>query len=458
MYQIKNVLPLFGLAIMACANPGQDADDQLATRTMALTAAVADGFDVDRVQYSITRVPCMAGDTFDAFSYAAEVPLLASHLGDFDPGVVAGVPGSSDHMFADLYQVLESGCYDVAVTPLEADGMASDVCRSAYVNGVSVQDDLTTEVLLLMQCDGAETGGLDTIAAFNRAPTLLGLTYSPSKFVDGCEEVTVCATATDPDLDPIVFEWADVSGSGITMTPQPTELNGVEGTQCVTLTTGGAQAHDLSVTVYDTIGLGAERIEGWLAAQGYPSDSHDTLAFPLYVSGEGCDAPVEDPTAVMCPAGQSFSDPAIMAGQLVQDFEGDGLPAQAPFILDDLEYSAYGSLSTGWCIPGMDTNSPGCGGTNTYLTGDGTSTLTPTNPAQAIAFRWGTQGSLFNIVVRLTDGTEHEFALTDPAPSGWGATGYFGFCAPGADALIDLITITSPDRGIDDVSCVGCGG
>lgn len=449
------ILGIFGLATAACADHGSGTTpngDRSGTETssLALTVQVSGDVDADGVRYDITRVACQPGEVFEPLSESVEQPLLDLQLGSGFSGVAGDpVDPNAAHDFADYYTVLPAGCYDVAANPIDANGQLSADCAAARTLGVEVVDGQTTEVMLMIQCDGDATGGLDAVAALNREPTIVALTYAPSKFVTDCDEVTICASAIDPDGDPVSFEWA------AQLTATTTEVDGDTTTACATFPAGMAGSHELSVAVYDMLDIlddgGAQvRIEDWLASEGYASESHDSLAFPLYVSDADCGP------SVACPAGGGMvTDPAIFASVPAQDFEGGNLPNAAPFSLDGLTYGASGYLSTGWCIPGMDSNSPGCGGTNTYLTGDGTSSLTPDQGAAAIGFRWGTQGPSMTFTVNLVDGTSQTFTRNDVAPAGWGASGYFGYCA-GNGPAIDSIDINSPDRGIDDVSCIGC--
>jgi len=80
--------------------------------------------------------------------------------------------------------------------------------------------------------------------------------------------------------------------------------------------------------------------------------------------------------------------------------------------------------------------------------------MTPLEPADAIGFRYGTQGGTFSVTVHLRDGTSEHFDLTTPGPHGAGAASCFGYCA-GASGVLYL-TVNAPDHGIDDLTCVGC--
>lgn len=261
------------------------------TTRLALTVDIDPGVDAAGIRYGISSVPCAGGEVVDPPVIVSEdVPLLGHSVGDF--GAFGGAPldADADHGFADLYQVLPAGCYDITAQPLDPAGEPSADCAGAGLSGVEVVDGQTTEVMLLLQCDGAETGGLDSMAAFNLPPTIVDLSYSPAKFVSSCGgDVTVCASAIDPDGDPIEMVWTNVGGTAATLTAgEPTVVPTDDGdvvTVCATMPAGAPAAHTFEVTAFDMLhdATGLVRIEDWLAAQGYASASRDSLEMPLYV-------------------------------------------------------------------------------------------------------------------------------------------------------------------------------
>lgn len=441
------------LGLVAC-DESADGSDDLSTASMALSASAPGDIGAAAVRYTVDRVACAAGDVFEPLSETADVPVLDITLSDaLAASGASPMDAASAHLFADRYEVVPAGCYDVSATALNAAGDPVAECAAASQLGVEVFDGLTTEILLLIQCHLDESGGIDAIAALNQPPTITALTYSPSKFATDCDDVTICASAVDPDGDPITFAWANAESSGAGIVATTVETVDDVTTACATFPSGNAGSHGLAVSAFDNLydDAGAlMTIEDWFAAVGTTASSHDELLFPLYVAAGDCGA------SLSCPADGHVTDPALFSGQPVQDWQDPSLSPSPPFSLDGLTYEGWWFTSTGWCIPGMDSNSPGCGGTNRYLAGDGNGTLTPAQAAQAIGFKYGTQGSSFTVVVHLTDGSSESFVLTDPAPGGWGVTGYFGYCAASSGALIDYLEISSPDRGIDDVTCVGC--
>lgn len=175
-------------------------------------------------------------------------------------------------------------------------------------------DGETTEVVLISTCEGAETGGLDTIIAFNEEPTITDLTYDPSRFTTTCEPVVVCAEATDPNGDPMEFVWWVTPG---TFTVVSSEQDGTLATECIEITATDPGTLDIDVTVYDLLGDGT-RIEDYLASIGNPVPSSDTLNAPLHVAaGEGGDSD-----------GDGVCDPVDLCdgGDDNLDADGDGVP------------------------------------------------------------------------------------------------------------------------------------
>ena len=197
---------------------------------------------------------------------------------------------NSRHLFSDFFTVLPAGCYDVEVEPINKQGVASEQCGVASADDVYVKDGKTTEILLVSQCEGPETGALDVVAALNHAPRINAIKFS--KFNRECDKIEICATASDPDNDPIYFEWQQLAGpelvKGITVKGQekckgwycdylkytyPNVYDG-HGTECVKLQLGEAGDYEFEVSVYDL---------QWDGRKMVPfEDSSAHLSFPIY--------------------------------------------------------------------------------------------------------------------------------------------------------------------------------
>jgi hypothetical protein len=280
------------LALVSCQSkdPGQGGDPAGATGQtgLALETAVNEGSSptgVAQMQYDIGRIACMDGDNFDALHRSVTVQLEDIKL----PGGIAAFDNSpldksSAHPFSDHFELLPAGCYDVRGTPLGKDGNASTECAPAWSNGARVNDGQTTEIFLISQCKGAAVGALDAVIALNQPPELTQLTFTPSKFIVQGKSAKVCATARDPNGDPLQFAWAHLDNQACNA---PVVVSNDGSTECVTITPMNAGSYTFQVQVYDMIHDETGqlvRIEDWLRAHGYPNTSHASLQFPLYVA------------------------------------------------------------------------------------------------------------------------------------------------------------------------------
>jgi hypothetical protein len=165
-------------------------------------------------------------------------------------------------------------------------------CFRAIKREIEVVDGLTTEVLLVLQCDGGDpTGGLDIIGVLNHAPAITDIVFEPSKFLLRCEEGQVCVTAKDSDGDPLEFLW--------TVEPQPPDgLNTMEPTvnedgsvtQCAKAVFDTEGSYAFSVIVFDLVHSpeGLITAEAWYNTQTTdpPLQSRDSLAFPMHVGSD----------------------------------------------------------------------------------------------------------------------------------------------------------------------------
>lgn len=279
------IVLVVGLALVAlgCASdPPQTTD--LGKTGAALTVEVAPDGAVTGFQYDIQPVDCATGSVLDKG--------LTFVVGLEDMTLPDGIPGfinnpfiyGSKHAFADLFVVLAEGCYDVTATPMDGD-VPSETCAAATKKGVKVNDGKTTEILLVCQCEGEPLGALDTIATLNHPPVLVNLTYEPSKFLNMCEKVVVCATFADEDGDPLRFVWKknDAKLWGPFKVSQTRHGNQV--TECVMFIPYCVGDWNLSVTAYDVVADNNQwiTVEEYLATTFTPALSHDDLEFPLHV-------------------------------------------------------------------------------------------------------------------------------------------------------------------------------
>lgn len=264
-------------------------DRHLGETGLAISTAVDNHneTDVKLMQYVIKRVACVEGDRFDALTRSIRVDLESMLLpGGIPEWENSPLDRDSEHPFADHFEVLPAGCYNVTATPLAEGGALSQDCAAAFDNGVQVDDGYTTEIFMISQCKGAPVGSIDTVVALNKPPEILNLTFSPSKFISEGEKTTVCATANDPNGDPVEFDWDQIGGSICGSSVVMTQKQGDRTTQCVDIAPMEAGNYLFVVRMYDLLHDDNNkliRFETWLAEHGYPNQSHDQLQFPVYV-------------------------------------------------------------------------------------------------------------------------------------------------------------------------------
>ena len=283
-----------GTLILAACKEGQPLPDDgtygshVGETGIALGVVVDTSTELDVVfmDYGITRVACVAGEEFEPLSRDIRVNLEKMLLPGGSPAWEnSPLDMNSEHQFADHFEVLPAGCYDVKATPLAGNGSASAECAAAFANDVTVLDGRTTEVFMISQCKGEAVGALDSVVALNRPPTLQDLDFKPSKFIQAGGKTTVCATATDPDGDPLEIEWDQIGGSLCGEKVVSSSINASGLTQCVDIAPTEAGDYLFEVRIYDMLHDEHNtliRIEAWLKAHGYPNKSHDSLRFPVY--------------------------------------------------------------------------------------------------------------------------------------------------------------------------------
>lgn len=286
------VLAAFGV-LAGCSSEPEGAEG-LRQAGIYLKSDVVGGTDVGGIRYEITPVDCgtgaPTGDPLVAVERELEDVLIPGGIGTLEDNPL---DAGSAHLFADHFATLPAGCYDVTATPLTADGAVSADCRSATRRGVRVDEGVTTEIFLLNQCAGADPGALDAISTLNHQPEV-SVHFPESKFGTCGAPRVMCATAVDPDRDPLRFDWTPGEGSPTAHGPTPVSrsVDPVSGavTECVSFEPTESGRYDVNVRVYDLLHSGATTItiEEFLEARGYPSRSHASLDFFFYAGD--CDS------------------------------------------------------------------------------------------------------------------------------------------------------------------------
>jgi|GEM_PF-226908 len=158
-------------------------------------------FDFDQLVHDVTAmevVVVLPEEGCDATPIASQV---ADLLGSYIPEWLG--PDGAGHPFSDALFVLQPGDYKVCVTPLAGD-VPSEYCGAAE-GLATVEASVTTEVVLISQCVGDPSGGLDVVVGLNDPPSIDQIVLSPSKFVGVCQETTFSVLASDPNGDTLAY-------------------------------------------------------------------------------------------------------------------------------------------------------------------------------------------------------------------------------------------------------------
>jgi hypothetical protein len=242
--------------------PGDDA-----TRFLAM--AVSGGVDdVTGIQFDIS---CDDGTVISEF-----VPLEDESI----PAWLLPQGAGAHHRFADLLTLLAPGVCTVTTTPMQSPGVPSEVCAPA-TQIVTIDPSVTTEIVLMMQCEGAPNGGLDVVGGLNHPPIITALGVGPSKFVTTCEPALIEVEIEDPNGDDFTTTMTVVTaptGATYTLTQLP----------------GGGWTFSAQTPGFYEIEIVATDIYG----------ASTTLTFPMHVSlgaPDLCDEQVccQDPDGVV---------------------------------------------------------------------------------------------------------------------------------------------------------------
>ncbi len=115
-------------------------------------------------------------------------------------------PGQAPRRGGDAFFLLKPHDYRVVVTALDGQKMESRVCGSASTMA-SVVAGQTTEVMLTILCQDTGSGGLDVAVTTANAPTIVGFSFDPEKFITTCSTVQMRVAAIDRDGDILKYSW-----------------------------------------------------------------------------------------------------------------------------------------------------------------------------------------------------------------------------------------------------------
>ena len=300
---------------MGCGDMGEEGEPTTGIHSLTQISVGAEA-DVEWMKYRVTR--CDDDEVVLKARKSLKELTLPGGISSF---VDNPFGEQSSHAFADYLMLLETGCYDVHVQPLRGDKSKSKKCLPMVKQEIDVVPGKTTEVLLVSQCKGKQTGALDVVAALNHPPRIRILDLDPQKFVqcpvEGNPELTVCVEAVDKDHDTIRLAWKGFEDQeGV----KSAEL--IEGTRYSEAGVAGEcwrivferqdGTYHFKVTAFDEFVIfkdGERKVitaEAWFEKMGYetkkgePIRSRDSIKFPVYVAG--CDEEV----ALICPRTRGF--------------------------------------------------------------------------------------------------------------------------------------------------------
>ena len=273
---------VLGLVLSCEAQHDDQGDMDAANAAMALRGvSLLDVTDVRDIRFTISE--CDDAQTAFVATKPLEDQLIPENIPELSN---TPLDEASEHLFADYFQVVPPGCYDVTAVPVTEDGGPSEMCHAAHKDDVIAEEGETTEIFLMIQCDGEDEAAIDVIAAINHEPELDEVTFDDSKFVCGSAG-EVCATAHDVDNDPLAFELEAPAQCEVEPIDDPEADPEERARACWEVSCREQGRADLTVTVFDQIWRGEEliRIEEWLAQEGYENDSRTELSFHAYFDG-----------------------------------------------------------------------------------------------------------------------------------------------------------------------------
>lgn len=313
------------LVAAACTDDNRDPLD-LNTSPSAIrgVSLVSENSDVNQVLFTITS--CADSSVV----VKEDVPLEDQMIPEFFEELANNpLDENSAHLFADYFKVLEPGCYNVHAQPLNDYGEESRICHPAWKDDVIVHERETTEIFLMIQCDGTDLGALDVIAALNHEPFLEDVVFDDSKFVCGATE-TICMKGSDVDNDPLEFELIVPNECTVTGPKPPHDEE-----TCFEVTCRDYGRFDLIARVYDLAWKDGAliRIEDWLAAEGYPNESHSEINFWAYFGGDDWPMFHHDPAL----SGVAVSS-APMTNDILWTFPTETSFAASPVVVRGIVY------------------------------------------------------------------------------------------------------------------------
>lgn len=106
--------------------------------------------------------------------------------------------------------ILPAGEVRVCAAPLALEGPSLSCAPAEAVALVTAGE--SSEVALVSQCAGEDTGALSATVGFNTAPSITSLDLDPGADISTCESATLSIMASDPDGDALEVQWTAEAG------------------------------------------------------------------------------------------------------------------------------------------------------------------------------------------------------------------------------------------------------
>ena len=240
---LRGLIAVATMVVIGAGCPGGGNGNSDPEGNMQLYAAGATAADVNGVLYEIT---CDSG--FTATEYVSMDPSgLPPHI---DP-TLAGSP------FADLFLTMPPGTCEVTATAMIDSTTPAEGCTPATTT-VVVNENETTEAVMIIVCDPPPTGALDLIAVVTDGPGVVDISYDPSKFIVKCKEVAVTVTTSGEDVTvTYVVSVTPPGGGTYVLTPTATgftfygEVPGMYEVQITVTNAAGTSTFTIPIHIVD---------------------------------------------------------------------------------------------------------------------------------------------------------------------------------------------------------------
>jgi hypothetical protein len=254
----KELLSAFGLLIgtgVLVAASGIDANfDLWSTESRQPVVGVAAGAAAgDRAAaMELELYECGA----DRPTESVQVPFQAAALAEF-----AGLDGmpvrvSDEHVFSAMYWAVDEGCFYVTSRPVDGAGRPIEGCSTVRTPDSFLAGGQTQQFALVSSCDRRVRQGIEVDGTLNHAPTVADMHVERIADTHSCDTLEICATARDPDADPMAMRWSVSNQPGDEQSdplylPEPTRSTGkTHLSECIQVTPGTGR-WSVEVTVRD---------------------------------------------------------------------------------------------------------------------------------------------------------------------------------------------------------------